>query len=632
MEIQEKGTGIVQLPIYYNSWSEAFITPVGSVRIGEKVRFKLHTELPEVVRAALMIQKDGEPFRELEMTRLVGTSDFSLDFQTEGASSLYFYHFKIEYKNPDGGRQTVFYAKADDNYEGRGQVVADPGAVQQYQLTCYGSRDPAPDWYTHGVAYQIFVDRFNNGNRHKRILHPKKNSFLYACDSDTPFYIRDHDGNIARWDFYGGNLEGIIAKLPYLQKLGVTILYLSPIFEARSNHKYDTANYYKIDPMLGDEKTFRKLVVRARRRGIHIILDGVFNHVGADSIYFNQDGTYGDGGAAQDPDSPYYQWFTFQHYPDRYTCWWGVRDLPAVDNDNPSFNDYIHRAPDSVVRTWTQTGIGGWRLDVADELPDAFIAGIRKAMDEQSAGRDGCVLIGEVWEDASNKTAYGVRHHYLEGGMLHGVMNYPFRKLIIHFLLRKMTAVEMVRASFTLKANYPPEAFHASLNNIGTHDTARILTVFDGEIAKLRLAVVLLMTLPGVPCIYYGDEAGLTGGKDPDNRRFFPWGRENSEIDSIFRRAVQLRRTDRNLQDGDFFPFSIGELFGFFRIRSHQAVTLVLINASDRTQSVRIDALEDPTDDGWMAGLVAELVEDGTLVGATDCLIRAKNGRDAVVR
>lgn len=615
-------------PIYFNSWSERYRRPFGAIQIGKSVYFSIDVNLPKIVRTDLVIQKDGSGFQELEM--FPSGEDihiYRLKFVTEGKSGLYFFHFKIDFENDQGERKTIFYGKAADNYGGKGQIIYDPSLIEQYQLTCCDHPDPAPDWYLNGVVYHIFVDRFNNGNRHHAVYSPKKNSFLYATEEDDPYYIRDHKGRIDRWDFFGGNLKGIIEKLPYLHELGVTVLYLSPIFEARSNHKYDTADYEKIDPMFGSRQTLQELIIKTRRLGIHIILDGVFNHLGADSVYFNRYKTYGDGGAYNDTGSPYFDWFSFRHYPDDYNSWWNIEDLPAVNKNNERYRDFLYQSERSVIRLWTDMGIGGWRLDVADELPDDFIAGIRAALDHNEARNGRKVLIGEVWEDASNKMAYGKRHHYLEGGMLQGVMNYPFRSLIIGLLNQQITAVQAVRASFTLKSNYPRDAFFANMNNIGTHDTERILTVFQGDDRKLRLAVHLLMTLPGVPCVYYGDEAGLPGGKDPDNRRFFPWGRENRQIEGFFHSAIQRRRKDENLQSGDYLPFSIQELFGFIRFRSDDAYTIAIFNTSAERQVINLDALIDQTSEGRMASLVSRLFENVMVLSPYDFVLKENDGQ-----
>lgn len=611
--------------VYFNSWSEQFRKPFGAVLSGTSVHFAIRVSLEAILKVSFIVHKDGETFREIEMARKFEKGgDYQTDFQTYGPSGLYFYHFQIIYQDSRRTERKIYYGKADDDCGGQGKISDDPEGVKQYQLTSYSQRDCAPEWYRRGVIYHIFVDRFFNGDPHRKILNPKKNSFVYATEGDLPYYITDKNGEISRWDFFGGNLSGIIAKLPALHDLGITVLYLSPIFEARSNHKYDTADYRRIDPMFGDDRTLQKLIAKAGRLGIHIMLDGVFNHVGADSRYFNRYKTYGDGGAYNDPGSPYYHWFTFHHYPDSYDAWWNIRDLPAASKSNRFFQDFIYQSPNSVIHRWTKMGIGGWRLDVADELPDAFIAGIRSAVDMHTTKEEGKVLIGEVWEDASHKIAYGQRRHYLEGGMLHGVMNYPFRRMIIDLLMLRMTAEQAVRISMTLKSNYPPEAFHANMNNIGTHDTERILTVLGGDERKLRLAVWLLITLPGVPCIYYGDEAGLFGGKDPDNRRFFPWGRENAKILTDFRTAIRERRKDVNLQLGDYFPFSIGRLFGFLRYRSDEAFTASLFNPTPVAQMIDLKNFEDQTGEDHTERRVRELFIDGIHMDPLDFIIKRK--------
>ncbi|CAM3183164.1 glycoside hydrolase family 13 protein [Sporolactobacillus spathodeae] len=580
---------------YFNSWSEAYRRPFGAIQIGKSIFMAIDVRFAHVLRVELAIQKDGSGFEYVEMFQDgEDPIKYRIKYVTEGASGLYFYHFRITCQT-DSGTRLYYYGKQADHCGGAGQLLDDPGAVSQYQLTCYAYSDPAPEWYTHGIIYHIFIDRFNNGNAFHRISNPKKNSFIYATEDDDPYYIRDSKGHIVRWDFFGGNLKGIIDKLHELHQFGVTILYLSPIFEASSNHRYNTADFTKIDPMIGDRPIFEKLIKKAKRLNIRIILDGVFNHVGADSVYFNRFGTYGNGGAYNDTRSAYYNWFTFHHYPDSYDSWWAVDDLPTVKKDLPAYRHFIFDSDQSIVSQWTEAGIGGWRLDVADELPDDFIAGIRRAVDRHSNGNDRKVLIGEVWEDASNKIAYGKRRHYLEGGMLHGAMNYPVRHLIIDLIEQRISARSAARQLLTLKSNYPPEAFNAAMNNIGSHDTERILTVFNGNEEKLKLAIWLLMTLPGVPCIYYGDEAGLTGGKDPENRRFYPWGRENQRIKQIYYQAAQARRHDLNLQSGDFLPFSIGDLFGFVRFRSQEYWTMLLLNPTSIEQPVHWDERFDET-------------------------------------
>ena len=271
-------------------------------------------------------------------------------------------------------------------------------------------------------------------------------------------------------------MEGIIQKLDYLQSLGITCIYLNPIFEAHSNHRYDTADYTKVDPLLGSKEDFKRLCKEANKRGIHIMLDGVFNHTGSDSIYFNRKGRYQTLGAYQSQESPYYDWYQFYQWPEQYACWWNFETLPNVNETNETYNAYIN-GTDGVIQTWLKAGADGWRLDVADELPDLFLDDITKAAKQV---KPTSMILGEVWEDASNKMAYGQRRRYLLGKQLDSVMNYPFREAIIGFLTGKNPA-EMMELIMTVLEHYPPSAIHLLMNHIGTHDTERILTVLGGE-------------------------------------------------------------------------------------------------------------------------------------------------------
>ena len=282
------------------------------------------------------------------------------------------------------------------------------GQAVSWQLTVY-QESRTPGWFGAGVTYQIFPDRFCRlvpvdpaGLVGRRWVHEDWD--------DTPEWRPDPDGEIRNRDFFGGTLAGITSKLDDLKALGVTTLYLCPIFESASNHRYNTADYTRIDPMLGTEADFRALCAQARQRGMRVILDGVFNHTGSQSMYFNADGYYPTLGAAQSQDSPWYSWYRFHHWPDSYDSWWGIRTLPAVEESSPSYVDFIIDAKDSIIRRWLRAGASGWRLDVADELPDWFLEKIRAAMEETAPDS---VLIGEVWEDGSNKIAYSQRRRYL---------------------------------------------------------------------------------------------------------------------------------------------------------------------------------------------------------------------------
>ena len=439
-------------------------------------------------------------------------------------------------------------------------------ALARWQLTVYEDT-PTPAWFGQGVTYQIFPDRFRRtsvpdvgGMVGRRWVHDNW--------SDQPVFLPDEQGQITNRDFFGGSLAGITEKLDYLKSLSVSTLYLNPIFEADSNHRYNTADYHAIDPMLGSEEDFRTLCREAHARGIHIILDGVFNHTGSNSRYFNAEGFYPEPGAAQSTESPYFSWYSFHPWPTDYDAWWGVHTLPAVNEEQPDYRRFIISDKDSVVRHWLRDGADGWRLDVADELPDDFIAAIRDAIQVEKPNG---YLLGEVWEDGSNKIAYSRRRRYLLGRETHGLMNYPFRTALLAWL-GGGDAAAFRDDMETIRENYPPAAFYGAMNFLGTHDTPRILTLLGveqtpedkgqraayrlspAELArgqkKLRLAAMLLYSFPGSPTLYYGDEAGMQGFEDPLNRGTYPWGGEDGSLLAFFRRLGQLRAERISMQCG----------------------------------------------------------------------------------
>ncbi len=469
------------------------------------------------------------------------------------SSGLYWYYFSA-----DGRRIGNFCGKSFLDCDGA------------WQLSVFEEQLKTPDWIKGGVYYHIFVDRFNKVNP----LPPKDYAVMHENWDEPVFWQPNENGEILNNDFFGGNLEGIIKKIPYLRDLGVTCLYLSPIFEAYSNHKYDTANYMSIDRMFGDDATFKKLCSTAHNSGIKIILDGVFNHVGSDSVYFNKNGRFDSVGAYQSQSSPYYKWFTFSQFPDHYNSWWGFKTLPDINENEPSFVDFI-AGDNGVIAKWMRLGADGLRLDVADELPDEFIVKLRERVKKEK--HDG-LLLGEVWEDASTKTAYGVRRKYFGGQELDCVMNYPFRTAIIDFV-RNRHSEQLGNTVYSICENYPEQVVHCLMNILGTHDSDRILTALAGDqligagrkekaghrlspeqyengIKLLKMASALQMTLPGVPCIYYADEAGTEGYNDPFNRSTYPWGRENKELVAWYRKLCKMRAIHPVFKDGNFTVIS----------------------------------------------------------------------------
>lgn len=496
------------------------------------------------------------------------------------------YYFKVQLEE----ERYIYYGNKYDGLGGEGQIYHNK--PKPYQITVY---EPfkVPEWFKEGIVYQVFVDRFKNGNKDGKVLSPKKDIFIHEDWNDEPHYIRDSYGSILKWDFFGGNLQGVIEKLGYIKSLGANSIYLNPIFESDSNHKYDTGDYKTIDQMYGDESIFKRLCREAEKLGIKIILDGVFSHTGDDSIYFNKYGNYDSLGAYQSKDSLYYNWYRFNEYPNKYDCWWGISNMPNVNEMESTYVDFIISNENSVLKKWMDNGASGWRLDVADELPDEFIHKIKSRMKDISPDS---VLIGEVWEDASNKVSYSKRRKYVFGRELDSVINYPFRDALIDFLTGNTGAGAFERKMLSLYENYPGEIFYSNLNVIGTHDTERILTLLgrngkDG-IKLLNIAVAIQMTMPGVPLIYYGDEAGVSGGDDPENRKTYPWENENKYILKFYRCIADLRNKLGSLKKGDIRFYDINEDVLCYERAFKDERTFIIVNRSeDKTFEVRVKEL-----------------------------------------
>lgn len=525
---------------------------------------------------------------------------------------IMWYSFQITSSAGDVWR----YGAALENKVGVGAFAY--GEPPSYQVTIYKKeRSVDPTWYTQGIAYQIFPDRFARDEAwQERVEHAlalPRQGCKRRCVEDWnmyPYYQRDSSGAIQCWDFYGGSLKGIIQKLDYLKNLGITIIYLNPIVEAASNHRYDTADYFHVDPALGTDADFDELARVAASKGISIMLDGVFNHVGADSHYFNAYGNYAEL-PAQNPRARTHDWFTFNP-KGGYDCWWGIPDLPAIKDGCKEFRELIC-GRDGVIRSWLRRGARGWRLDVVDELSDDFVKDIKRAA---LAEKPDAVVIGEVWEDASHKRAYGRLREYFQGQELDATMNYPLRDALISFIVRHTSADAFASSIESLQANYPKDAFYSEFNMMSTHDRARILTMLgeapdksvlsEGDqywfrlnpgyrrlaVTRLWLATIIQMCLPGVPCVYYGDEAGVEGYADPFCRSTFPWDAIDKNCQSIYRNAIQLRKTLPVLIHGDLHVRSFGyDVFGMWR-RDKKTSVCVLVNTHtnmDQTVDISVD-------------------------------------------
>lgn len=571
-----------RIKVMHDSQSIVYRKPFGAVEEGQKVKLSIDIE-KEIVVAIELLQFDGTKVNMgMEKEYLnSGNYRYSIEIDTEDALGVLGYYFILI-----DGYDRVYYGNNDEHLGGIGQIYTYNPVP--YQITIY-KKSNLPEWYKEGIIYQIFVDRFCNGNDDGSINNPKKNSFIYGRWDDTPVYIKDYQGRTIRWDFYGGNIRGIIKKLDYIKSLGVNIINLSPIFKSSSCHKYDAGDYDIIDEMFGTEEDFKELCEKAKSKDIKIILDGVFSYTSSDSRYFNKAGNYDEIGAYQSPNSKYHNWYKFNRYPYGYECWWGIEGRPNINVMNNSYIDFLVNRDDSIIKKWIDLGASGWRLNVTDELPDEFIEIIRDRLDTLDKET---VLIGDVWDDASNKISYSKKRRYLYGKEIQSVTNYPLRESLINFTRGYIKSDKLKKKVMSLYENYPREVFLGNINLIGTSDTERILTVLDGNMRCLKIIVALQFTIPGVPLIYYGDETGVTGGKDPDNRKSYPWENEDVDLIGFYKRIAQIRNGQDALKKGDFNIFDTEEdIFAFERVYENERI-VVVVNVSNAQKVVRGITLE----------------------------------------
>ena len=527
---------------------------------------------------------------------------YSFDIGNTLPSGLYFYELSVICEDRE------LFAISKENM----LISFSSYERHKFQLSVSDFKYISPHKSYGGIIYQIFVDRFSKG---KRAI--KKDSGIYPEDFEfIPEYPKYPGAPLKNNTYFGGNLSGIAEMLPYFQELGVTLLYLTPIFESHSNHKYDTADYMRVDSGFGGDSALTELISKAKSYGIGIILDGVFNHTGADSIYFNKNGRYNSIGAYNSEDSEFYSWYEFQSYPDKYTCWWDIDILPRINPNAESFRDFISGIG-GVIEKYTALGACGFRLDVVDELEDEFIQRIKY---RQSKTNKNTFLYGEVWEDASNKIAYGKRKKYYLGKELDGVMNYPLRRGIISFIMHRGTK-ELKYALYEVYNNAPRRISDFQMNLLGSHDTARILTVlsdsFDEnksndilskermskekrEKAKMRLmcAYTILATLPGLPMIYYGDEAGLEGYSDPFNRLPYPHGKEDIQLLEFYQKIGKMRKEHKVYRRGDFKVLYIDEDSLLFGRYTKSFVYITAVNVGNSILRIKFDAKAENILDG----------------------------------
>lgn len=549
----------MDIMLLHDSHNEFYRTPSGPAPAGSNVLIRLHCdEATSVVLRTWMTE-------ELCYTMLPTAEHvWEVAIPLPTTPGLFWYYFLIYRK--DG--RTIRYGNQPDKLGGVG-VAYDHGEPESFQITLYDPAYKTPEAFHGANIYQIFPDRFRHAPT--KAVDDRKDRYVHKNWDEELLGVGDlRGGKYQELDFYGGTLTGIQEKLPYLKDMGIDIIYLNPIFRARSNHRYDTGDYTQVDPLCGTNTEFTELCEAAKKVGIRVMLDGVFSHTGEDSVYFNHFGHYPTLGAYQGQSSPYYDWYTFNHYPEDYKAWWGILSLPELRKDNPEYQKFMFQPHEGVVPRWIEAGSCGWRLDVADELPVDFLRKLRAAA---KAADPEAVVLGEVWEDASNKVAYGETRCYCTGDTLDSVMNYPVREAILNFVMGKTSASTFVRLIHHQEEVYPAQFRYALMNLVGCHDRCRALNILAGRecqelskadqqhvhlnveeyelaVRRYKLCIDLLCALPGCATVYYGDEVGLTGCHDPWNRRAFPWGREDKSLQKYVANKLRHRQESDLLRLG----------------------------------------------------------------------------------
>ncbi|MBQ9042499.1 MAG: glycoside hydrolase family 13 protein [Eggerthellaceae bacterium] len=598
--------------------------PLGAVPIGASVQVSLRAN----GLARTLVDSVDVHIAEHDEVRCerieVHNGRFNASLELLSEAHVAWYCFEISCAD----ETTLWYVPKQDGRSTSGELVDEkPDVTSWFQISVFAPGFETPEWFSGAVMYQAFPDRFARGSGGVRA-----EGVRYHEDMGRPVHLRNSWDEGIGWeegrpydpvDFFGGTLEGVRQKLGYLASLGVEVLYLNPVFEARSNHRYDTADYERIDPLLGTNEEFEALVHEAREKGIAIVLDAVLSHTGDDSRYFNAKGAYAEPGAAQSESSAYHSWYDFTPQQDGapYRCWWGDPSLPEVDERNHSWQHYVLG---TILPMWIQSGAKGYRFDVADEIPDEVLRYIREAV----KGADPeAVLIGEVWEDATTKVSYGEERTYALGDSLDSVMNYPLRDALLRFALGIIDAYQLATFLKLQASNYPPELYRCLMNLVSSHDVERIRSVLsagkelrhlrredqyatvkaitpeqDAHGAQLQKMVAgLQFALPGSPCIYYGDERGLHGGSDPFCRGTFPWSSYaraqrpdcGEDLTDCYRRLGAMRKKSKPLRYGTMSCMAINE-DALCVVRAYEEsdeVSLTATNRSSKPATLTVDLL-----------------------------------------
>lgn len=606
--------------IQFDCYKKEFKSVLGAVRSGSPVIFCVHAAKSLRTEHINMIVRKDEKAYSFLLKKTGETGDYDIFSGNAVLNGAGFHRYRFELVKQNG---SMYFAGTKD---GHTAVIGD--WLPEWRIFVYDKDFETPANTDGAVMYQIFPDRFYRSES-VQIKEAKNKRIIHENWDEKPHCCYDYDGFKCN-DYFCGNLKGIEEKLPYIKSLGVTHIYLNPIFESAENHRYSTSDYMNIDPYLGDNAHFISLCSKAREYDIKIILDGVFSHTGDDSIYFNKYGHYDSVGAYNDKTSLYFDWYSFTDYPDSYDCWWGFKTLPNVRETNSKYMNFI-TGKNGVLRQWLRMGASGWRLDVADELPDEFLDAVRRAVKEENPD---ALIIGEVWENAVTKCSYGAQRRFLAGAQCDSVMNYPFSNAICAFL-KTGDAESFYESIMEILNDYPAPAVRCLMNMLSTHDTARIINRLaldhmpdrcDQSKAVLseqqknrgtelmKTAVIIQFTLPGIPCIYYGDEVGLDGFEDPFCRAAFPWGKEEKSLLNLHRKLGIIRNKYK-----EDFSCEIEFLCHSGNVLSYKRGNLtVTANMSDKDIPV-----------GKLIPIAAHKFEDGYIKsGGAAVLRRADNGKD----
>jgi glycosidase len=619
--------GAATARLFHDTFDVRYRSPGGAVATGTSVRLRLRVTGAKPQSVTLRVDR-GDPAAEtqtrsfLPLRRVGGF--WSVTLRTPAQAAILSYVFRVRV-----GNRFLWYGDdfgaADDDLRQGGTGFQSSLDAQGFQLTVYNGGFTTPSWLQGAVVYSIFPDRFRNGSPANDYCRGGSSSGCPTFYGSIPAQVHQtwnepienpQRTGVFNRDFFGGDLAGIEEKLGYLKSLGVDAIWMTPIFMARSNHRYDTEDYLHVDPALGGDAAFASLAAAAKTAGIRLVLDGVFNHASSDSLYFDRYHRYPSLGACESLASPWRNWFSFTASTTPcgsgdYTGWFSLDTLPVFDHGSGPVRDFFYIAPDSVVRHWSERGAGGWRLDAADQLNHAWWRDFRtvvKSYAPESA------IVGEVWPDASD---------YLLGNEFDSVMNYRFRRAVDGFVrttawsdstgqIPTRTPTQLDRSLAAVREDYPPQASAAAFNLIDSHDTNRALFVFteagdDGLTQareRLALAALLQFTYVGAPMIYYGDEAAINapgpgGTADPFNRAPYPWsdasgdpstyGPADTSMIAYYSKLSRIRHDLPALRTGSFervLADNAAGVYAFARAGGGAKPVIVALNKSSSTRDV----------------------------------------------